>query len=132
MQSRQLQSLWAVGCAVAALLANWVGGFSMVVTAVFAVLLLTGATLIGQDEPVDEAVDEDFDEAVDEAVDDDFDEPVDEGNTVSDAESPDTEPEDAEPYPDDERIVVRDDTDDSAEMVILRSETAPPTAAVVV
>lgn len=128
MQTRRLLSLWASACAVAALLANWVGGFSMVVTAVFAVLLLIGAILIGDDEPVDEAVDED---AADDEDDDSGDQPAYEDNSVSDAESSDVEPEDAEPYPD-ERIVVRDDTDDSAEMLIIRDETVPSTAAVVV
>ena len=43
-----------MGCAVAALLTNWIGGFSLVVTAVFVVILLTGAMLIGNDEPVAE------------------------------------------------------------------------------
>ncbi|MGI9123597.1 MAG: hypothetical protein ACR2JM_02440 [Mycobacterium sp.] len=49
MQSTRLQQRWAGACILALLLANWVGGFSVVVTAVFVVIYLTGMMLIGQD-----------------------------------------------------------------------------------
>lgn len=56
MQSRQLRRRWLAACILAGLLANWAGGLSVVVTAVFVVIALTGFLLLGQSETVGQAV----------------------------------------------------------------------------
>jgi len=48
---------WLGSCVAALLLASWVGGFSLAVTAVFTVIYLTGVTLIGPDEAPSDPVD---------------------------------------------------------------------------
>ena len=50
MEAIQLQRWWLAASVVATLLANWAGGFSLAVTAVFALIYLTGVVLIGRDE----------------------------------------------------------------------------------
>lgn len=52
MQSR-FHRWWLGACVVALLLASWVGGFSVAVTAVFVVIYLTGVTLVGSDDEAD-------------------------------------------------------------------------------
>ena len=47
----QLHRRWLYACFSASLLAGWAGGFSVVATALFIAIYLTGAVLIG---PVDE------------------------------------------------------------------------------
>jgi hypothetical protein len=44
---------WLFSCVAALLLASWVGGFSVAVTAVFVVIYLTGVTLVGPDDEAD-------------------------------------------------------------------------------
>lgn len=44
---------WLFACVAALLLASWVGGFSVAVTAVFVVIYLTGVTLVGPDHEAD-------------------------------------------------------------------------------
>jgi hypothetical protein len=48
---------WLGSCVAALLLASWVGGFSLAVTAVFTVIYLTGVTLIGPEEAPSDPVD---------------------------------------------------------------------------
>jgi len=50
VEAIQLQRWWLAASVVATLLANWAGGFSLAVTAVFALIYLTGVMLIGRDE----------------------------------------------------------------------------------
>lgn len=50
MEAKRFQRWWFGACVLAALLANRVGGFSLVVTMVFVVIYATGATLIGRDD----------------------------------------------------------------------------------
>jgi hypothetical protein len=42
---------WLAACVVALLLSAWAGGFSVVLVAVFIGIYLTGAALIGPDDP---------------------------------------------------------------------------------
>lgn len=44
---------WLGSCVAALLLASWAGGFSVAVTAVFVVIYLTGATLVGPEDEAD-------------------------------------------------------------------------------
>lgn len=52
MESK-FQRWWLFSCVAALLLASWVGGFSVAVTAVFVVIYLTGVTLVGPDDTAD-------------------------------------------------------------------------------
>jgi hypothetical protein len=47
METRRLQRWWLATCVVALILAAWVGGFTVLITAVFIVIFLAGAALIG-------------------------------------------------------------------------------------
>lgn len=53
MAAKRLHRWWIAACVVALLLATWAGGFSLVASAVFVVIYLTGAMLIGRDEDID-------------------------------------------------------------------------------
>lgn len=48
MEAKRFHRWWLGACVLATLLANWAGGFSLVVTMVFVVIYATGATLIGR------------------------------------------------------------------------------------
>lgn len=61
MASKRLHRWWLGACVVATFLANWAGGFSLLVTAVFVVIYLTGAALIGRDADPEDADAEDAD-----------------------------------------------------------------------
>ena len=50
MNSGRLGQRWVLACAGAALLANFFGGFSLIVTGVFVVICLIGASLISSGE----------------------------------------------------------------------------------
>lgn len=80
MESKRLHRWWLGACLTALLLANVVGGFSVVVTVVFVVIYLTGATLIRDDGdsppmPVEDAQPA-FELVDDEVVDDEMAEPA--------------------------------------------------------
>lgn len=57
MQSK-FQRWWLYACFTAVLLAGWAGGFSVIVTAVFIAIYLTGVALIGPDRTDDETEDD--------------------------------------------------------------------------
>lgn len=57
MEAKRFQRWWFGACVLAALLANRVGGFSLVVTMVFVVIYATGATLIGRDDESEDSED---------------------------------------------------------------------------
>lgn len=59
METGRLRRRWLAACVTAGLLANLVGGFSFAVTAVFLVIYLTGAALIGRDDDADGSSGED-------------------------------------------------------------------------
>lgn len=60
MEPSRLGNRWLAACAIAAVLANLAGGFSVAVTVVFIVLCLTGLALIaGEGDSVPGAVDDD-------------------------------------------------------------------------
>ncbi len=54
MEAKQLQGWWLAACVIALLLAYWAGGFSLVATFIFVVIYLTGATLIGRDQDIED------------------------------------------------------------------------------
>lgn len=54
MEAKRFHRWWLGACVLATLLANWAGGFSLVVTMVFVVIYATGATLIGRDDESEE------------------------------------------------------------------------------
>ena len=57
METGQLRQRWLAACVAAGVLANLFGGFSFAVTAVFLVIYLTGAALIGRDDDADDSGD---------------------------------------------------------------------------
>lgn len=67
MEAKRFHRWWLGACVLATLLANWAGGFSLVVTMVFVVIYATGATLIGRDDESEDGEDGDDSEDVAEA-----------------------------------------------------------------
>ena len=57
MEAKRFHRWWLGACVLATLLANWAGGFSLVVTMVFVVIYATGATLIGRDDESEDSED---------------------------------------------------------------------------
>ncbi len=114
MDSGRLGRRWLLACAGAALLANFFGGFSLVVTGFFVVICLIGAILIGSGvDPVGVGFPPDG-VAVDDFTTGGFTEPVDvvaPPDQVADVVAD----EDAEPYPgeDDSESAVVDATAES-------------------
>jgi hypothetical protein len=124
MDSGRLGQRWLLACAAAALLANYFGGFSLVVTGVFVAICLIGAALIGSGEdPVGMGFPAD-DWAVDAVTAGGFTAPVDVVAAPDEVAAEYAEPypvEDAEPYPGE------DESDESA-VLDVTAETEPSPA----
>jgi hypothetical protein len=111
MDSGRLGRRWLLACAGTALLANYFGGFSFIVTGVFVFICLIGASLIGSGEdPVGVAFPEDDAAAEDGFAAGSLTGPVD---VVA---PPEVAVEHAEPYP-------GDDGDDESPAVDVTAET---------
>jgi len=129
----RLGQLWLLACAAAALLANFFGGFSLIVTGVFVVICLIGAGLIGSGEdPVGVGVIGDGSTA-DGFTAGSFTEPVDvvaAPDEVIDDEDAELYPdEDAAPYPvEDIEPYPGEDQRDESPVVDAAAETEPSPA----